>query len=85
MNPDAPEIIQAGNVGKVAAKSVLLSKQPDTVFPVFLKNKSAEKHYFFKSYSKFKSISNQPAVIAAAETRSGRFNELSYVIELQRI
>lgn len=85
MNPDAPAIIQAGNAVRVAAKAVLLSSQPDTVFPVFLKKQSSDKHYFFEGYFKFKSISNQPAVIAAAEMRSGRFDELSYVIELQRI
>ena len=54
MNPDAPAIIQAGNAGKVSAKAVLLSKQPETVFPVFLKQKSKDKHYFFEGYFKFK-------------------------------
>ncbi len=85
MNPDAPDIIQAGNAPKVAAKAVLLSNQPDTVFPVFLKQKSSDKHYLFEGYFKFKSISDKPAVIAAAEKKSGRFDELSYVIELTRV
>ena len=84
MNPDAPDIIQAGNAPKVAAKAVLLSNQPES-FPVFLKQKSSDKHYFFEGYFKFKDISNDAAVIAAAELRSGRFDELSYVFELQRV
>jgi hypothetical protein len=85
MNPDAPAIIQAGNAPKVAAKAKLLSSPPHTVFPVFLKQKSSDKHYFFEGCFKFKSISNDAAVIAAAELRSGRFDELSYVLELQRV
>jgi len=85
MNPDAPTEVQAGNAPKVAAKAVLLSQQPNTKFPVFLKNKRSDRHYFFEGYFKFKAISNKPSVIAAAEKKSGRHNELSYVIKLQRV
>lgn len=84
-NPDAPDIIKAGNKPKVAAKAKLLSSQPNTVFPVFLKQRSTEKHYFFEGCFRFKSISDKSAVIAAAEKKSGRLNELSFVVELQRI
>lgn len=84
MNPDAPTEVQAGNAPKVASKAVLLSQQPDTKFPVFLKQKRSDKHYFFKGYFKFKAISNASSAIRAAETKSGRHNGLSYVIALQQ-
>ena len=85
MNPDAPTEVQAGNAPKVAAKAVLLSQQPNTKFPVFLKEKRSDREYFFKGYFKFKAISNKPSVIAAAEAKSGRYNELSHVITLQPV
>lgn len=85
MNPGAPEEVQAGKLPKVAAKALLLSRQPDTKFPVFLKQKRSDRNYYFEGNFKFKSISNSRAVIAAAESRSGRHGELSYVIQLQRV
>jgi hypothetical protein len=84
MNPSAPEEVQAGNLPKVAAKALLLSRQPNTKFPVFLKQKRSNRDYYFEGNFKFKSISNSRAVIAAAESRSGRHGELSSVIQLQR-
>ena len=84
MNPSAPAEVQAGNLPRVAAKALLLSQQPNTKFPVFLKQKRSNRDYFFKGYFKFKSISNSHEAIVAAEARSGRHGELSYVIQLQR-
>ncbi|MGA3209525.1 MAG: hypothetical protein ABSE05_17085 [Syntrophales bacterium] len=84
MNPSAPAEVQAGNLPKVAAKAILLSQQPNTRFPVFLKQKRSNRYYYFKGYFKFGSISNSHAVIVDAEVRSGRHGELSYVIQLQR-
>jgi hypothetical protein len=82
LNPAAPEEIYAGNAAKVAAKAELLSEQPENRFPVFLKEKLSSKHYFFVGHYKFRSISRSPAVIAAAEKKSQRPGELSYVIYL---
>ena len=84
MNPDAPTEVQAGNKPKVASKAVLLSQQPDTIFPVFLKQKRSDKHYFFKGNFKFKAISNASSDIKKAEAKSKRHNMLSYVITLQQ-
>jgi hypothetical protein len=85
MNPGAPIEVQAGNAPKVIAKAELLSQQTHTAFPVFLKQKRSDRQYYFNGYFKCKGISNVPSVVAAAERRSGRHGELSYVIELQRI
>ena len=83
MNPAAPKEIQAGKAPKVITKAELLSQQPNTRFPVFLKQCRSDRLYFFKGYFKFKSMSKKPRVIANAEARSGRKNELSYVITLE--
>ena len=85
MNPCAPLEILAGNAPAVAARAVLLSQQPSTIFPVFLKQNSTDRQYFFKGYFTFNNISNEPSVIADAEARSGRENELSYVITLKPV
>ena len=84
MNPDAPSIIQAGKLPKVKAKAELLSRQPKTIFPVFLKAKMSSRDYLFQGYFKFKGITNTEAAIAEAELRSGRHGELAYVIHLNR-
>ena len=85
MNPDAPFVIQVGNAPKVVAKAELLRQQPDTVFPVFLKEKCSDRHYFFEGNFRFSSLSKARTLIAAAEDRSGRHGELAYVLRLQRV
>jgi hypothetical protein len=82
LNPAAPNEVYAGNAPKVAAKAELLSQQPENRFPVFLKERLSSQHYFFVGYYKFRSISNAPTVIAAAEKKSHRPGELSCVIYL---
>ncbi|MFV5215926.1 hypothetical protein ACLIIZ_19565 [Azonexus caeni] len=83
MNPGAPREIQVGRASKVIGKANLLSRQPDTRFPVFVKRRRVDTKYYFKGYFRFESISHSPAVIADAEARSGRQNELSCVIVLK--
>lgn len=82
LNPSAPAMVYAGNAAKVTAKAELLAEQPENRFPVFLKEKSSSRHYFYVGHYKCRSISNSPAVIAAAARESSRQGELSYVIYL---
>jgi len=83
MNPDAPEMVYVGNAPKVVEKALLLSRQPETVFPVFTKQKRTSKHYYFVGKFRFKSLSNDPKKIAAAEAVSDRHDELAYVLHLR--
>ncbi len=83
LNPDAPNIIQVGKLPQVKAKAELLARQPENRFPVFLRE--SDKHcYLFQGYFKFRSITDNRSEIAAAELKSNRPNELSYVMHLAR-
>lgn len=82
MNPEAPNVVQVGNVPKVVAKAVLLSQQPETVFPVFVKLRQSEKTYRFCGNYRFQSLSDDPNEIRAAEHASGRKGQLAFVLRL---
>lgn len=47
LNPDCPEEIQIGYPDKVMSKAFLLMDQPETRFPVFVKNRYYDKEYNF--------------------------------------
>ncbi|MHB1642285.1 MAG: hypothetical protein ACYCS8_06450 [Acidithiobacillus sp.] len=81
-NPDAPYEVQVGNAPKVVKKAELLSNQPETRFPVFIKNRRADKIYKFIEYYRFKSLSRNKRVIEKAEERSSRYGELAYILHL---
>jgi hypothetical protein len=83
MNPDAPDVIQVGKAERVAKKAVLLSTQPDTVFPVFVKQNRTDRTYQFVGNYKYKAISTNPTTIASEELKSGRKNELASILYLQ--
>jgi hypothetical protein len=83
MNPRAPTEVQVGNAPKVAAKAVLLSRQPETCFPVFLKQNRNDRTYKFAGYFRFMSLTNDPRLITKAEEESGRHGELAYLLRLQ--
>lgn len=83
-NPDAPIEVQVGNAPKVIKKAELLSKQPKTNFPVFLKNRRADKNYKFIGYYRFESLINTKKIIKKAEKKSGRYDELAYVLLLKK-
>jgi hypothetical protein len=83
MNPRAPDVVQVGNVPKVVAKAVLLSQQPETVFPVFVKQCQSDKTYRFCGNYRFSSLSDDPDEIRAAERASGREGELAFVLRLK--
>jgi len=85
MNPGAPFIVQVGNAAKVARKADLLALQPDTVFPVFTKGRRRDTHYRYEGCFRFDRLSAERADIAAAESESGRLDELVYVLRLARV
>lgn len=84
MNPKAPDEVQIGLAKKVKRKAELLSEQPETVFPVFIKQKRSDRHYQFCGNYKFKSLSEDISEIRAAEATSGRHGKLAYVLRLQK-
>lgn len=83
MNPRAPDVVQVGNAPKVLAKAVLLSQQPETVFPVFVKQRQSDKTYKFCGNYRFESLSDAPDDIQAAERESGRKGEIARVLRLK--
>ena len=83
VNPDAPLIIQVGNPAKVVKKAELLSTQPETRFPVFLKQTKADPHYYFSGYYKYQDLKSDPALIASEERKSGRHGEIARILYLQ--
>ena len=83
MNPKAPDVVQVGNAPKVVAKAVLLSQQPETVFPVFVKQRQSEKTYKFCGYYRFQSLSDDPDELKDAERASGRKGELAFILRLK--
>jgi len=87
LNPDAPNEIQAGNAHRVSAKAYLLSQQPETIFPVFLKEKKKDKHYSYIGRYKYmeNSITHDTNKICEAEEKSGRHGELSYLFKLTEV
>lgn len=82
LNPDAPLLIQVGTADIVVRKAKLLASQPETVFPVFIKDKKSDRVYFYEGYFRIGNLLDLPEVIQAAEQRSGRHGELTCVIEL---
>ena len=85
LNPNCPHEIQAGNAGKVANKAALLISQPDTTFPVFIKETTNSKFYRFFGFYKCASGSSKPEDLAEAEQKSGRLGQLSYVLNLEAV
>lgn len=84
-NPNAPDEVQVGLAPKVKRKAVLLSEQPETVFPVFIKQERNNRHYQFCGNYKFKSLSEDISEIRTAEAASGRNGKLAYVLRLQKV
>jgi hypothetical protein len=84
LNPDAPEQIQAGKGTRIYAKARLLSGQPETIFPVFIKNKEKGKYYkYVGDYQyKLKSITEDNQKIKEAENKSERHEALSCLFDL---
>lgn len=84
LNPDAPNQIQAGIGPIISKKAFLLSQQPETIFPVFLKDKENNKEYVYIGNYKYKpnTITNDPSKIKEAENKSGRHKGLSYLFDL---
>lgn len=83
LNPNCPQEIQAGNAGIVSKKAALLLSQPETTFPVFIKETTNSKFYRF--FYKCVSGPSAPETLAEAERRSGRFGQLSYVLNLEAV
>lgn len=83
-NPDAPIEVQVGNAPKVVKKAELLSGQPKTRFPAFVKNRRADKTYKFSGYYRFESLISTKKIIEKAEKKSGRYDELAYVLFLKK-
>jgi hypothetical protein len=84
-NPDAPHEVQAGNLPKVAKKADLLASQPETVFPVFLRESEAATDYYYVGEFRCVRQSKSSRIIAAAEAKSGRKGELSCVLYLEAV
>lgn len=84
LNPDCPKEILAGKAGKVVEKAELLMSQPNTVFPVFVKEFKDEKEYSFVGWFRCIGGTNDADTIARAELRSGRNSKISYVIRLEQ-
>ncbi|MCL2895337.1 hypothetical protein [Brenneria tiliae] len=85
LNPDCPHEVQAGKGVRVTEKAKLLISQPDTVFPVFVKDRRNNRKYKFVGHFRCISGSNDPEIIKAAEQRSGRTGKLSYVLSLESV
>lgn len=81
-NPDCPESIQAGKPKKVVDKAELLISQPDNEFPVFVKEGKSSRTYSFIGYYHCTGGSKDQDALKAAEMKSGRHGELSYVLNL---
>lgn len=74
--------MQVGNAHKVVKKAELLSRQPRTRFPVFVKNRRVDKIYKFNCYYRFESLSGNRRIIEKAEEKSLRYGELAYILRL---
>lgn len=83
VNPDAPLIIQVGNPAKVVKKAELLSTQPETRFPVFIKKTKADEHYYFVGYYRYLDLKSDLALVASEERKSGRHGEIARILYLQ--
>ncbi|WP_419176221.1 hypothetical protein [Desulfosediminicola sp.] len=85
MNPDCPYEIQAGNKPGVKRKAEKLISQPETIFPVFVKDSNECKKYNFVGYFRCIGGSNRKENIMKAEKKSGRHGELAYVFQLEKV
>lgn len=85
LNPDCPIQIQVGNAGKVQKKAELLIGQPDTIFPVFVKE--TRKDSLCRYIGLFRCISgtSESSILSEAEAKSGRYGKLSYVFNLEMV
>lgn len=83
LNPDCPYEIQAGKAPKVTWKAKLLISQPETVFPVFVKEKISSKFYKYIGMYKCTGGTNDAALVQEAESKSGRIGKLSYIFNLE--
>jgi hypothetical protein len=88
MNPDAPSEVQVGNAPKVVNKAELFSKQNDGRIPVFLKGKrigDTDKVWEYQRHYEFLELKDDKNVIAQAEGKSGRYNEIAYILRVRRV
>lgn len=84
-NPDCPTQIQAGSLPKVIEKAKLLKSQPETIFPVFTKETENDKYYTYVGHFKCESASNDKELIQEAESKSGRYGKISYLLNLVQV
>jgi hypothetical protein len=85
LNPDCPIQIQAGNAEKVKKKAELLIGQPDTVFPVFVKETQKDSLYRYIGLFRCISGTSESSILSEAEAKSGRYGKLSYVFNLDPV
>ena len=83
VNPGAPLVIQVGNPSSVVRKAELLRSQPETSFPVFLKQTKSDKHYYFVGYYKYEDLKADAVLITNEEQISGKHGELAAVLYLK--
>ena len=85
LNPRCPNEIQSGKAEKVIQKAELLLSQPETVFPVFVKELKSDKEYRFIGFFRCIGGSNDREVVSEAESRSHRQGKVSYVLNLVKV
>jgi len=88
MNPDAPTEIQVGDAPKVARKARELARRKGQHIPVFIKPKGlrgANKLWIYRGIYEFAELINDPVAIKDAESKSGRHNELAYLLRLKQV
>lgn len=86
LNPDAPNEIQVGKKPKVVRKAELLSQQENKEIPIFIKPKGlrdTNKVWEYQGKYEFLELLDDQRQIREAERKSGRFNELAYILRFQ--
>lgn len=85
LNPDCPNEIQVGVKQRVRQKALLLIEQPETIFPVFIKESKRSKFYRFEGMFYCSGSSYEKDLISAAEVRSGRLGEVTCILYLRSV
>lgn len=87
-NPEVPNEIQVGRGVRNVKKAELLSRQGDDPIPVFVKRtnlRMTDRIWQFYGMYKFKELLDNKSTLRQAEQKSGRHNELTYVLRLERV
>lgn len=88
LNPDAPREIQVGDAPKVVKKAETLSKQENKRIPVFIWQKNSPepvRAWEYQGMYEFSELLDDRQVLAEAEERSKRYDELAYVLQLKAV